>query len=252
MSNEIEVSTAGPKLAAGPPNPLFQGFLEAAPDAVVIADGDGVIVQINAQTEKLFGYRREELLGRSLEELMPERFRTSHGAHLRAYSANPHTRPMGRGLDLSGLRKDGREFPIDVSLSPLPSEAGGLMASTIRDMTEHRRLEDELRRKSNELEEADRQKDDFLSAVVHELRSPLAVLTMVSHLARESESEAKLDPELLGMLERQTKYMARLVEDLLDVTRVRCGKVTLLLDTADLRAIIPQAVEISRPAIESG
>ena len=163
----VDDPTGGPKLPDGQHDRHFHGFLEAAPDAVVIIDGYGVIVQVNSQTEKLLGYRREELVGRPLEMLMPERYRSSHVAETRAYTADPHPRPMGRGLDLFGLRKDGDEFPIDVSISPLPPERGLLVASTIRDMTSHRRLEEELRQRTRELEEADRQKDDFLAAVVH-------------------------------------------------------------------------------------
>src|SRR5688572_21596953 len=101
---------------------------------------------------------------------MPARYRSDHVIRTRAYSANPYPRPRGVGLDLFGLRKDGTEFPIDVCVSPLPPDCGLFIASTIRDMTSHRRLEAELRQQARELEEADRQKDDYLSAVAHELR----------------------------------------------------------------------------------
>ena len=230
---------------------LFHGFLEAAPDAVVIIDADGAIVQVNSQAEKLFGYRREELVGRPIELLMPERSRSSHVAQRQAYYADMHTRPMGNGLDLFGLRKDGREFPIDVSISPLRTEAATLVASSIRDMTAHHRLEDELRLQTRELEEADRQKDHFLSAVAHELRSPLAVLTQVAQLLRSPQAGAAVHQQAVGMLERQTAHMARLVEDLLDLSRVRCGKVTLRRVAVDLRTVIAKAVEISHPLVEA-
>ena len=105
-------------LPAGQPEHHFHGFLETAPDAVVIIDGNGVIALVNSQTEQLFGYGRAELLGRPLEMLMPERYRGSHFAQTRAYTADPRARPMGSGLDLFGMRKDGSEFPIDVSISP--------------------------------------------------------------------------------------------------------------------------------------
>jgi len=230
---------------AGRPERLFHSFLEAAPDAVVIIDGGGVIVQVNSQAERLFGYPRMELLGRPLEVLMPERFRGSHVAQRQTYSEDMHPRPMGRGLDLIGLRKDGREFPIDVSLSPLPNEAGGLVASAIRDMTDHRRLEDELRARTRELEEADRQKDQFLLAVAHELRTPLSALAHVAEVLRSPQADADVHQMASGILERQTAYMARLVDDLLDLARVRCGKLELRRKSIDLRTVVPPAVEFS-------
>jgi protein-histidine pros-kinase len=237
-------------LPAGQPEHHFHGFLEAAPDAVVIIDGNGVIALVNSQTEQLFGYGRAELLGRPLEMLMPERYRGSHFAQTRAYTADPRARPMGSGLDLFGMRKDGSEFPIDVSISPLPPQKEIFIASTIRDMTSHRRLEEELRQRTRELEEADRQKDNFLSTVAHELRSPLTVLSLAVQFLRLPQADPRLHEQTLSRLERQTAYMARLIEDLLDLTRVRCGTFTLRREVVDLRSVFVTAAETAQPLID--
>ena len=233
------------------PGRLFYGFLEAAPDAVVIIDESGVIVQVNSQTEKLFGYRREELLGRLLEVLMPERFHSAHVGKRRTFTADPQLRSMGRDLDLYGLHKDGREFPIDVSLSPLPPEAGILIASTIRDMTAQRCLEDELRERTLALEEADRQKDQFLAAVAHEFRSPLAVLTNVAHILRTAQVDVVTQQRAVDALGRQTTHMARLVEDLLDVSLVSRGEVSIRREAVDLQTVFSRAVEMGLALVES-
>lgn len=248
---EVDSPTEGPEPSVGQDERLFHGFLEAAPDAVVIIDGAGVIVQVNGQTEKLFGYRREELVGHPVEMLMPDRYRGSHVAETRSYIADPHPRTMGRGLKLFGLRKNRDEFPIDVSISPLPPERGLLVASIIRDMTTHRRLEEELRQQTHALEEADRQKDDFLSAVAHELRSPLTVLKAVAYVLRSPQTDTIAREQTLKMLERQTAHMARLIEDLLDLTRVRSGTLTLRREAVDLRTVVADAVDMAKPLIES-
>jgi PAS domain S-box-containing protein len=236
---------------AGAPGRSFAGFLEAAPDAVVILDEDGFIVRVNGQTERLFGYPREELAGRRVEMLMPARFRHAHVGKRVAYAREPVARSMGQGLELFGLRKDGSEFPIDVSLSALLPEMGPLVASTIRDMTTQRRLEADLRLRTLQLEQADVQKDQLLAAVAHEFRSPLAVLTNIEAILRSAKASPEIQLRAVAALRRQTAHMARLTEDLLDVSRVRRGEVTLRRESVDLQTVFVKAVELGQPIIDA-
>lgn len=229
---------------------LFHSLLEALPDAVALVDSAGKIAHVNTSVEGMFGYQPDELTGRYLEILIPERFRPRHADHYRAYFARPSTRRMGSGMELIGLRRDGSEFPIDVAMSPIPGEAGVFVAAAIRDMSDYRRLEAQLRQRSRDLEEADQHKDQFLATLAHELRNPLAALSQVGRLLRQPGADQRRD-WVAGVVERQTGHMVRLVEDLLDMAQVRRGTLALHPQPTELSAVVALALDISRPLIES-
>ena len=131
---------------------LSSNFLESVPDAIVAVDGEGTILQVNSQTQELFGYDRGELIGKKVEMLVPERYRRQHHDHREHFVETPKIRRMGMGLDLHGRRRDGSEFPVEISLSPVPTETGTLVLSAIRDISDRKKIEGELRRAHAELE----------------------------------------------------------------------------------------------------
>jgi len=124
----------------------FRELVESAPDGIVVCDANGAITLVNAQAERMFDYARDELIGKPIETLIPERLRARHPQHVAAYTRAPRTRPMGGGLELSGRRRDGTEFPVEISLSPIQSDRGRAVAAAIRDVTDRKRIEDEARR----------------------------------------------------------------------------------------------------------
>jgi PAS domain S-box-containing protein len=155
---------------------MLRGLFDYAPDTVVVVNHDGRIVRVNTQVEPMFGYTRDELISQPIEALIPERFRPAHFIHRAAYVVEPHTRTMGAGLELYGKRKDGSEFPVDIMLSPMEIDTGGMVIAVVRDITRRKEAESVVRNYAERLK--------FLSRRLMEVQEAER-----RHIARELHDE---------------------------------------------------------------
>jgi two-component system, sensor histidine kinase len=210
---------------------LARRVLDAAPDAMIIIDAAGTVRFANRQVSALFGYPRDALIGRSIEILMPERYRHRHVEHRRDYSDNVRVRPMGVGLELFGRRQDGSEFSVEISLSPIVDHECALVAAAIRDVTDRRAIEAELieSRRTAELarqaaDRANQGKSRFLATASHDLRQPLQTLALLNGSLRRMVKGADAS-EALWQQEQAITAMSRLLNALLDISKLESGAI---------------------------
>jgi PAS domain S-box-containing protein len=224
----------------------FRSIVEAAPDCLLIINGEGSIVLANNLLEKTFGYSKNEVLGKSVEMLIPERYRGNHIGHRQHYFNKPRVRGMGEGMELYGLHKDGYEFPVEISLSPLDTEEGQLALAAVRNITERKKLEQELRIKNNELQiqnlrvqEATKLKSAFLANMSHELRTPLNIIIGFTELMH-SEKVGPISTqhkEFLNDILTSSHHLLQLINDILDLSKIESGKMEFFPQQVETKKI---------------
>lgn len=201
---------------------LTRQLLDLAPDATVIIDSQGEIVFANTRTVDVLGFSPEELIGQTMEILLPERFRSSHPAFRQMFSASPRSRPMGQGLDLWALRKDGVEIPVEISLSPVDTGNGVLVCASIRDITDRYHIQEQLREAKQMAERANSAKSTFLAAASHDLRQPLQTLTMLNGALMRLVETAKAR-KIIQEQGEALDSISGMLNALLDISKLEAG-----------------------------
>jgi PAS domain S-box-containing protein len=236
----------------------YRKLLHAAPDAILEVNEAGRILILNEAVERMFGYSRDELVGLSVDQLVPAAMRGGHAQHRAAYAKHPNTRPMGTGLELQGQRKDGSLFPVEISLSPNWIDGSLHVIASVRDITERKTVEDRIRTlreqytaeltikneqlasRNREVEQANRQKTEFLASMSHELRTPLHTIIGFSELLTE-QLEGPLGEKqqrFVGHILQDARHLLELINEILDISKIESGRLELKRESFDFNQCV--------------
>jgi protein-histidine pros-kinase len=229
----------------------FESLLEAAPDAIVVADEQGTITVANHRATDLFGYSTDELIGQPVEMLVPHQNREHHPQLRSGYVGHPAVRPMGAGLQLWAVRKDGSRFPVDISLSPLETPSGILVSAAVRDITERLAAEEALRAAKEEAEQANLAKSEFLSRMSHELRTPLTAILGFTELLQLGGMPSDQRDLFVDRTHRAGQHLLGLINDILDISRVDTGSLVMSIEPVDAALLIEEATGLIAPMAQS-
>ncbi len=211
-------------------------LFDVMPDALVVADESGQIVSVNARAEDMFGYSHDELLGKTIEVLLPEQLRSVHPEHRCKYAASLLVRPMGKGLDLYARRRDGSEFPVDISLCPLETGHGLLISSVIRDITEYKQILHQLEEARAEADKANHAKGEFLAAASHDLRQPLQTLNLLNSVLEKTTTDP-IARSAVNTQQQSLASMSELINALLDISKLESGSIRPDIKDCSVQAI---------------
>jgi len=234
----------------------YQQLVEAAPDAILEVDRTGLIRLANLEAENLFRCSRADLLGKPVEQFVPGRFRNGHTADRDRYNAHPSKRAMGSGLDLWALRADGTEVPVDINLSPITVGEEVRIMCVVRDITDRKRAEEEIRalnqtleHRNSEVERASQLKSEFLASMSHELRTPLNAIIGFSDLLAEQSAGDLNDKQMryTGHIGQGARHLLNLINDILDLSKIEAGRVELRIETFPAADAIDEVLTAIRP-----
>ncbi len=248
----LVASTVRATRTADEESAYFRTLLDSAPDAMIVVDKAGKIAIVNNQAERMFGYSQEEMAGRTIEMLLPDELRAKHEGFRESFIADPEPRPMGTGRKLIARRKDGSEFPVEISLSPTSAGGGAFVWSVIRDVTARKRMEEEINAARREAERANKANSAFLAAASHDLRQPVQALSLLNGALRRTVTEARA-LEMIRSQEHSLIAMTNLLNSLLDISRLDAGAVSPELEEFPMQRLIDRlSAEFGRQARAKG
>jgi PAS domain S-box-containing protein len=220
----------------------FRNVVEASPNAFVLVDVHGDIVMVNRQTEVLFGYTRQELLGQPVERLLPEALREAHRGLRQGYTEHPEPRRMGSNRELFGLHRDGSALPVEIGLSPLRSGDEQLVQAVIIDISHRKAAERRLREQADQLAVANRYKSEFLANMSHELRTPLNSILILSDQLRQNGAGNLNEKQVrhADIIHRAGHELLQLINDVLDLAKIESGHMQLKLEPLNLREMLAE------------
>ena len=231
----------------------FRLVVEAAPNAIIVTNAKGIIELVNKQAEALFRYAREEMLGRQVEMLIPERFRHNHPALRDQFMSEPSTRAMGAGRDLYAHTKDGLEIPIEIGLNPIHTDEGMLVLSSIIDISERKSVEERFRLQTEQIAAASRYKSEFLANMSHELRTPLNSILILSEQLKNNVQGNLSQKQVMhaDIIHRSGSDLLALINDILDLSKIEAGRMSVMLEMIALTDFVASVERSFKPMAEA-